>query len=145
VTKRVAKASLLCKHSSLPSATDKTFPTPSTDVCEDNTFSDVVIHKGRVAVRQNACVRGTFVPEDAPVTLRETAGMPEQYIEQFQFKGCGGHRLRTMECLGLVDKDTIRNLTRDFHNSEAETVVVFFCASSPSAVYLVTEPGPCVR
>jgi hypothetical protein len=93
VTKRVAKASLLCKHSSLPSATDKTFPTPSTDVCEDNTFSDVVIHKG----------------------------MPEQYIEQFQFKGCGGHRLRTMECLGLVDKDTIRNLTRDFHNSEAET------------------------
>ena len=71
-------------------------------------------------------------PKDAHVTLRETAGLPEQYIEQFQ--GYDGHHLRTLECLGLVDKDTIRNLTRDFHNRDAEMVVVFFCASTPSVV-----------
>lgn len=76
------------------------------------------------------------------MTLRETAGLPEQYIEQFQFKGYGGHHLRTLECFGLVDKDTVRNLTREFHNTEAEMVVVFFCASSVS---LFKEPGPSVR
>ena len=79
-----------------------------------------------------------WCPEDEPVTLRDAAGFPEQYIEQF--KGCSGHRLRTMECLGLVDKDTIRNLSRDFHNSEAQTVVVFFCASSPSVFGYGTGP-----
>lgn len=63
------------------------------------------------------------------MTWRETADLPKQYIEQLQFKGYGGHHLGTLECLGLADKDTIRNLTRDFHNTEVNMVVVLFCAS----------------
>jgi hypothetical protein len=62
-----------------------------------------------------------------------------------QFQGYTGHHLRAMECLGLVDKDTVRNLTRDFQNIEVEMVVVVFSASSPSVVSLVTEPGSSVH
>lgn len=66
------------------------------------------------------------------MTLRETVGLPGQYMKQFQ--GYTGHHLRAMECLGLVDKDTVRNLTRDFQNIEVEMVVVVFSASSPSGL-----------
>jgi hypothetical protein len=46
--------------------------------------------------------------------------MPKQYIAQLQSTGFGDHLIGTLECLGMVDRDTIRNLTRSFSALQEE-------------------------
>jgi hypothetical protein len=46
--------------------------------------------------------------------------MPKQYIAQLQSTGFGDHHIGTLECLGMVDRDTIRNLTRSFSAFQEE-------------------------
>eukprot|EP00802_Teleaulax_amphioxeia_P011864 Tamp_11901.p1 GENE.Tamp_11901~~Tamp_11901.p1 ORF type:complete len:527 (-),score=71.49 Tamp_11901:146-1726(-) len=60
--------------------------------CEDSTLSDVARRKG----------------------------MSKQCIAQLQSTGYGDHHVGTLECLGLVDKETIRNLTRTFGDADKE-------------------------
>ena len=66
--------------------------------------------------------------------LRRT-GMSKQCIAQLQSTGYGDHHVGTLECLGLVDKETIRNLTRTFGDAD-KVLDVSCCACFPKGCVL---------
>ena len=57
--------------------------------------------------------------------------MPKQCIAQLQSTGYGDYHVGTLECLGLVDKETIKNLTRTFGDAD-KVLVVLLCLLSKS-------------
>ena len=50
-------------------------------------------------------------------------GMPTKFLARLGTSGWNDNQVGTLECLGLVDKDTITNLTRSFQ--EKEVIVLY--------------------
>ena len=89
---------------------------------------------------QNACPSAPTNSERVvtiPVVIlcMRRAGMPKQFIAQLQSTGYGHHHVDTLECLGLVDKETIRNLTRTFGDAD-KVLDVSCCACFPKGCVL---------
>jgi hypothetical protein len=98
VLRKVSKAALLCKD----------MGAAASDASEtDHMFAGLKERKGTVSFTCNlSCCR--------LLTRAETTGIGGRSFKQLESTGWNAQQVCTLECLGLVDNETIKNLTRSF-------------------------------